>query len=66
MSIQLNHSLTEKKIEKAMKQLPYTQSKQEFLMTAIGHYVRSLIKDKTIQPYFLSQIQFIPPIPIHF
>ena len=50
MSIQLNHSLTEQKIEKVMKQLPYIQSKQEFLMTAIDHYVRSLIKNKMIKP----------------
>ena len=50
MSIQFNHSLTEKKIEKEMKQLPYAQSKQEFLMTAIDHYACSLIKNKTIKP----------------
>ena len=31
------------------KQLPYTQSKHEFLMTAIDHYVRSFIKNKTIK-----------------
>ncbi len=50
MSIQFNHSLTEQKIDKAMKQLPYKQSKQEFLMTAIDQYVRNLIKNKTIKP----------------
>jgi hypothetical protein len=50
MSIQLSHSLTEQKIDKTIKKLPYKQSKQEFLMTAIDHYVRSLIKDKTIKP----------------
>lgn len=49
MSIQINHSLTEKKIEKTIKKLPYTQSKQEFIITSIDHYVRSLIKDKTIK-----------------
>ena len=50
MSIQFNHSLTEKKIDKAIKQIPYTQSKQEFIITAIDNYVRSLIKNKTIKP----------------
>ena len=50
MSIQFNHSATETKIEKVLKKLPYTQSKQEFLMTAVEHYIKNLVKEKTIKP----------------
>ena len=49
MSISINHSPTEKKIEKAIKQLPYNQSKQEFITTAIDKYIKTLIKEKVVK-----------------
>ena len=50
MSIQFNHSPTEAKIDKALKKLPYQHTKQQFLQTAVEHYIENLVKNKTIKP----------------
>ena len=49
MSIQFNHSPTEQKLDKAIKKLPYQQTKQQFIQTAIEAYIEKLVKDKTIK-----------------
>ncbi len=49
MSISINHSITETKIDKALKQLPYQQTKQQFVMTAIDQYIDYLTKNKQIK-----------------
>ena len=50
MSIQFNHSPTETKIDKVIKKLPYQQTKQQFLQTAVEQYIETLVKNKTIKP----------------
>tara|TARA_B100000959_G_C14802651_1_gene550388 strand:+ start:26 stop:244 length:219 start_codon:yes stop_codon:yes gene_type:complete len=37
------------KIDKALKRLPYQQTKQQFAMTAIDQYIDYLIKNKQIK-----------------
>ena len=37
MSIQLKYQL-EQRIDKAIKQLPYSQSKEDFVLTALNNY----------------------------
>ena len=49
MSIQFSHSTTETKIDKVIKKLPYQQTKQQFVQTAIEHYIENLVKNKTIK-----------------
>ena len=49
MSITFNQSQLEGKIDKAIKQLPYQQSKQDFLITAADWYLKQLVKEKTIK-----------------
>ena len=49
MSIQFSHSLTEQKVDKALKQLPYQQTKQQFVMTAIDQYIDFLKQNKQIK-----------------
>jgi len=49
MTISINHSPTEKKVDKTLKQLPYNQSKQEFITTAIDKYIGILIKEKVVK-----------------
>ena len=48
MSIQFSHSPTEQKVDKALKQLPYQQTKQQFVMTAIDQYIDFLKQNKQI------------------
>tara|TARA_X000000368_G_scaffold150004_1_gene118391 strand:+ start:489 stop:641 length:153 start_codon:yes stop_codon:yes gene_type:complete len=49
MSIQFQHSPTEAQLDKAIKKLPYQQTKQQFIQTAIEAYIEKLVKDKTIK-----------------
>ncbi len=49
MSITFNQSQLEGKIDKAIKQLPYQQSKQDFLVTAVELYLKQLAAGKTIK-----------------
>lgn len=49
MSISINYSITEAKIDKALKQLPYQQTKQQFVMTAIDQYIDFLKQKKQIK-----------------
>ena len=39
MSIQFQHSPTETQIDKVIKKLPYQQTKQQFIQTAIETYI---------------------------
>ena len=50
MTIQFNHSATEQKVDKVLKKLPYQQTKQQFLQTAVEQYIENLVKNKTIKP----------------
>ena len=50
MTISFQHSATEAKIDKAIKKLPYKQSKVDFVATGIDAYIEALIKDKVIKP----------------
>ena len=50
MSIQFQHSPTEAQLDKAIKKLPYQQTKQQFLQTAVEQYIENLVKNKTIKP----------------
>jgi len=49
MAISISHSPTEAKVDKALKQLPYQQTKQQFIMTAIDQYIDCLTKNKQIK-----------------
>ena len=49
MSIQFQHSPTEAQLDKAIKKLPYQQTKQQFVQTAIEQYIENLVKNKTIK-----------------
>ena len=49
MTISFQHSATEGKIDKAIKKLPYQQTKQQFVQTAIEQYIETLVKNKTIK-----------------
>ena len=46
----MTNSLTEAKLDKAIKKLPYQQTKQQFVQTAIEQYIENLVKNKTIKP----------------
>ena len=50
MSFQFSHSPTEQKLDKAIKKLPYQQTKQQFVQSAIETYIEKLQKDKIIKP----------------
>ena len=50
MTISITNSLLENKIDKALKKLPYQQTKQQFLQTAVEQYIENLVKNKTIKP----------------
>ncbi len=39
---------TEQRIDKALKQLPYKQSKNDFIVTAIDTYLKDLLKKRVI------------------
>ena len=39
---------TEQRIDKALKQLPYKQSKNDFIVTAIDNYLKDLLKKRVI------------------
>jgi len=49
MAISISHSPTEAKVDKALKQLPYQQTKQQFTMTAIDQYIDFLKQKKQIK-----------------
>ena len=49
MTISFQHSPTEAKIDKAIKKLPYQQTKQQFVQTAIEQYIENLVNNKTIK-----------------
>ncbi len=49
MSISINHAITETKIDKALKQLPYQQTTQQFVLTAIDQYIDFLKQNKQIK-----------------
>ena len=48
MSIQLKYQL-EQRIDKAIKQLPYIQSKDDFVLTALNNYFDLLIRQRLIK-----------------
>ena len=50
MSISISNSQLENRIDKAIKKLPYKQSKVDFVATGIDAYIEALIKDKVIKP----------------
>ncbi len=49
MSITFTHSQLESKIDKVIKQVPYHQTKQDFLVTAVELYLKQLAAGKTIK-----------------
>ncbi len=52
MTLQINHSPTEVKVEKALKKLKEAKipmAKQEFLIQAVTNYVEDLVKRKVIK-----------------
>ena len=49
MSIQINNGKIEALIDKVLKKVPYEQTKVQFVCTAVDHYVKQLVKDKTIK-----------------
>ena len=48
MSIQLKYQL-EQRIDKAIKQLPYSQSKEDFVLTALNNYFDLLMRQRLIK-----------------
>ena len=44
MTISITNSLLENKIDKALKKLPYKQSKVDFVVTGIDAYIAQLVK----------------------
>ena len=40
---------TEQRIDKALKQLPYKQSKNDFIVTAIDTYLKELLKTRVLK-----------------
>ena len=50
MTISITNSLLENKIDKALKKLPYKQSKVDFVVTGIDAYIAQLVKEKVINP----------------
>ena len=51
MSISISNSQLENRIDKAIKKLPYKQSKVDFVATGIDAYIEALIKEKVIKPW---------------
>ena len=49
MSIQFTDSKTEALIDKVLKKVPYQQTKVQFVLTAVDHYVKQLVKDKVVK-----------------
>ena len=49
MSISISNSQLENRIDKAIKKLPYKQSKVDFVATGIDAYIEALIKDKVLK-----------------
>ena len=47
MSASLDYN-TEQRIAKALKQLPYKQSKNDFIISAIDTYLKELLKKRVI------------------
>ena len=50
MSISFNNSKLENRIDRALKKLPYKQSKVDLVETAVKSYIDALVKDKVIKP----------------
>tara|TARA_B100001250_G_scaffold28935_1_gene23715 strand:+ start:569 stop:721 length:153 start_codon:yes stop_codon:yes gene_type:complete len=50
MSISFNNSKLENRIDRALKKLPYKQSKVDFVATGVDAYIDALIKDRVIKP----------------
>ena len=48
MSIQLKNQL-QQRIDKAIKQLPYSQSKEDFVLTALDNYFDLLLRQRLIK-----------------
>ena len=48
MTIDIRDYKTEQRVEKVIKQLPYSQSKQNFVLTALNLYIDQLWKGKII------------------
>ena len=64
MSIQLKYQL-EQRIDKAIKQLPYSQSKEDFVLTALNNYFDLLMRQRLIKQkihilnnFYISNIGF--------
>ena len=50
MGVSFSNSRLENRIDKALKQLPYKQSKVDLVETAVKSYIDALVKDKVIKP----------------
>ena len=44
-----NSSLLEQKIDKAIKQLPFSQSREQFIKSVVDNAITKMIKDKVIK-----------------
>ena len=49
MTIEIKDFNTEQRVEKVIKQLPYSQSKQNFVLTALNLYIDKLWKGRIIK-----------------
>ena len=49
MTIEIRDFNTEQRVEKVIKQLPYSQSKQNFVLTALNLYIDQLWKERIIK-----------------
>ena len=49
MTIEIRDYKTEQRVEKVIKQLPYSQSKQNFVLTALNLYIDKLRKERIIK-----------------
>ena len=47
---------TEQRIDKALKQLPYKQSKNDFIVTAIDTYLKDLLKKRVIHKRYRAKV----------
>tara|TARA_Y100001968_G_scaffold327345_1_gene372192 strand:+ start:1147 stop:2160 length:1014 start_codon:yes stop_codon:yes gene_type:complete len=59
MSIQFSHSPTETKIDKVIKKLPYQQTKQQFVQTAIEHYIENLVMKNNFTPIVGNRLEIV-------
>ena len=49
---------TEQRIDKALKQLPYKQSKNDFIVTAIDTYLKDLLKKNYFVGFFVGRVRY--------